>query len=232
MLGKRSEWAALCLARVLPCVHGMPTTKLDTYQRILDAGRELIRMHAPVSARAVAARTKMSTGTVTYYFRRADQLIDAVCSDYLATMGEFLSGAKGHQAEVLACIESGVSLSLHNPQLIRAITRNAPAGRAHAIHKLLEAADAHRPATKDDVDRDVDHSVDRKVMALIFMLGVEQLAMMDEDVLQRCTEARSTEGARAVATRSITNAAATLLGAWQRGATRTPRTLCDETMHT
>ena len=204
------------LAWVLPCELFMPT-KLDTYQRILDAGRELIQMHAPVSARAVAEHTKMSTGTVTYYFRRADQLVDAVCSEYLATMSELLAEVKTRpvdQADVLASIESSVALSLRNPQLIRAITRNAPAGRAHAIQRLMETAQAYRPG----LPQSTDHGVDRKVMALIFMLGVEQLAMMDSDLLQRCTEAPCAETARAAATRAITNAAATLLGAWARAA--------------
>lgn len=184
------------------------TGKPDTYQRILDAGRDLVRARVPVTARTVAAVTQLSTGTVTYYFRRADALVDAVCSEYFASMGELVRCARGSRSDILTSIERAVALSLSNPALVRAITRNETVNRAHAMNQFLGLAETVNTAH--------GHAVEQKVLALVFMLGVEELAMVDEAVLLRCTGTTSIDAARAVATESIVHAAATLLGTWQR----------------
>ena len=170
------------------------------FERILKSAKNVLRDRSRLTVRAVADDAGISPGTVTYYFRSVPQLIHELGRGYFARGQHVLEGLRSavDTAVVEREVRGAVQHAFDNAAYLRTVDRDADAARSEHRARLRE-----HPALNGSAKA----SRQRKAMALLFMLGIDELACLSDEELIAWSGAASIDEAKTFLADTIAHAA-------------------------
>lgn len=181
---------------------------ITPYERIVDAATRIVRHAERLSVRRVAREAKLSPGTVTYYFRSVDQLLDALGQEYFDRGQRQLVGmdARASEDEIVTRVKEAVQRAFEHRSFIQATTTVACPRKERVLEEVLGWACS--------AGTDGKKAGERKILTMLFLRGVGQLVSSRDEDLMRWSNTRSVEDAREATATALGKAAATLMRAW------------------
>lgn len=185
------------------------------YEKILRSAKAVLRREGRLTVRAVATEAEISPGTVTYYFRSLPHLIHELGRGYAARGRRRLEELRDGIDEgiVRGEVRAAVRNAFGHAEYLRAVERDVRAERVEAWRTFREHSALNEGGH--------EQSRHRKALALLFMLGIDELVCLDDDELMVWSGSASPAEARQFFEDAIASAAATLY--FSESYTRTTR---------
>lgn len=182
-----------------------PLGEVTPYERIVDAATRLVRHAERLSVRRVAREAKLSPGTVTYYFRSIDQLLDALGSEYFDRGQRGLVGmhARASEEEIIARVKEGVHRAFVHRSFLQATMTVTCPRKERVLEEVLTWAVS--------AGGEKSSAGERKILTMLFVRGVGQLVSSRDEDLMRWSNTQSIEDAREAIASALGKAVATLL---------------------